>query len=346
MPGCQHCEFRNRPEVCFALQSGHKRFCTLIGDDGRSDYRDLVRRKTLESGVVDPDFKVEFPEELPSLPSLPCTPSIPLVPKPRPVGLARELVVARYREDTAWVNQVPFPVTLYDKCPGSNLARYGEHVIVRHLPNRGREGGTWMDHICMHYDSLAEWTYFVQGTPHADDLMERLALSYTDTTSLTREYSPTFPSDSIKARDRVEWHGGFEVRYGQADVTEQDQDWLARVWIEWMDGPRPLRWWFGFGGEYAVRRDRITDRPLRFWESVRDRVNAANNAGHDLDVRNAWSLELVLLLLWSDPREFPGRLPRVEPVDVQQAARKPCGGCGGSRIDPATMRRVMQGRRK
>lgn len=41
------CEFRDAPEVCHALASGVKRYCELIHSEGRNDYRELIRARTL-----------------------------------------------------------------------------------------------------------------------------------------------------------------------------------------------------------------------------------------------------------------------------------------------------------
>lgn len=44
---CDACEFRDRPETCHALASGHRRFCDLV-TKGVPGYRELVRRRTLD----------------------------------------------------------------------------------------------------------------------------------------------------------------------------------------------------------------------------------------------------------------------------------------------------------
>lgn len=67
-----------------------------------------------------------------------------------------EVVVARYREDTAWTHDLGLPCLVYDKSgqPGP-LA----------LPNVGRETHTYLTHIVRRYETLAQHTVFVQADP-------------------------------------------------------------------------------------------------------------------------------------------------------------------------------------
>lgn len=54
MPGrddCASCDFRDRPEVCYCLVANLPRVCTLAHELGREDYRDLIRRRTLDASA-------------------------------------------------------------------------------------------------------------------------------------------------------------------------------------------------------------------------------------------------------------------------------------------------------
>lgn len=79
-----------------------------------------------------------------------------------------ELVVSRYQESTTWLSAYKsLTVTIYDKSgePGPNS-----------LPNQGREAHTWLHHIVTRYDTLADLTIFLQGSPfdHVPDLFEKI----------------------------------------------------------------------------------------------------------------------------------------------------------------------------
>jgi len=278
-----------------------------------------------------------------------CDPDTPLVPRPRPSNLEKELVVAHYKEWIDWVNDCPIPVCLYQKCPSSCTTEFGDHVVVRHLQNHGREAGTYLDHIVENYDSLAEWTYFVQGQTHSGvELFGRLTTPYTDTTGLTRHYTAEWPGPEVTDHDLVEQHGEYEVRYGDARYAgalspESNEPWLERIWSTWFSSPRPSKWIYAYGAEMAVPRHRILARPLKFWRFARDAANASQN---DLkiwleDVASGWAFELMWKYLFGDADKYKVRIP----TDAELALRVPLpktvmvstpttirksGGCGCS----------------
>jgi len=73
-----------------------------------------------------------------------------------------ELIVARYKENIDWLNQVPrMKVSVYDK--GTD-----------NLPNIGRESHTYLWHIVNNYDVLSEWSLFSQANPfdHCFDFLD------------------------------------------------------------------------------------------------------------------------------------------------------------------------------
>jgi hypothetical protein len=79
-----------------------------------------------------------------------------------------QFVIAKYNEDISWIEGLTNFI-IYNK--GSELP--GSIV----LPNIGREAHTYLYHIVMNYDTLAEHTCFLQGMPfdHCPDLASRLA---------------------------------------------------------------------------------------------------------------------------------------------------------------------------
>lgn len=91
-----------------------------------------------------------------------------------------EMVVARYDEDLQWVTNVAarledrglvgkVAITVYNKGePLVLLKNYSSKVLrFRTLPNipEGREGHTFLTHVVDHYDSIADTTAFLQGSP-------------------------------------------------------------------------------------------------------------------------------------------------------------------------------------
>jgi hypothetical protein len=69
-------------------------------------------------------------------------------------------IISRYKEDIGWAIHVPNPV-IYNKGEPLSDSRF----TIRTLPNVGREGHTIYTYIYEHYDTLDDYTAFLQGTP-------------------------------------------------------------------------------------------------------------------------------------------------------------------------------------
>lgn len=140
-----------------------------------------------------------------------------------------EVVVARYKEDIEWTKTLPYKVTVYTK----------DDCL---LPNIGREAHTYLYHIITRWDSLADYTAFVQGYPfdHAPGLVEDLARAPTD----FRHLGPHLSCD----RDGWPHHGGL----GVGKIADS----VGLVQTEFP---------FSAGAQFVVSRERIRSRPLEFY---------------------------------------------------------------------------------
>lgn len=58
-----------------------------------------------------------------------------------------------------------FTTIVYNKS-GKPIHFPNQRVVVRPLPNVGREGETYLNHIIHHYDTLSEYTLFIQDDVH------------------------------------------------------------------------------------------------------------------------------------------------------------------------------------
>ena len=71
------------------------------------------------------------------------------------------IVIARYNESIEWIknlNELTTTLAIYNKGPSLNS-------LSITLPNVGREGHTYLYHIIHNYDTLSEYTMFLQGNP-------------------------------------------------------------------------------------------------------------------------------------------------------------------------------------
>lgn len=89
-----------------------------------------------------------------------------------------QLVIARYQEDVAWLNNVSddIEIVIYNKGKKDILPKLLRKVTVIDVANLGRESETYCRHMIQNYHNLAEYTIFSQGDPfcHAPYLMEFL----------------------------------------------------------------------------------------------------------------------------------------------------------------------------
>jgi len=88
-----------------------------------------------------------------------------------------QCVVARYNEDTEWMNSHPWNtlnILCYNKgprVPDNCTDQRGCKVVS--LPNVGRESHTYLYHIINNYDNLAEVTLFMPGSWMLENKRER-----------------------------------------------------------------------------------------------------------------------------------------------------------------------------
>ena len=89
-----------------------------------------------------------------------------------PKMLDIEMVVARYKEDIGWLEDIKHRKTIYNKGPDTI-----QNAIQ--LKNTGRESHTYLHHIVENYDNLADIAIFTQAHPfdHYGDFISVANLS-------------------------------------------------------------------------------------------------------------------------------------------------------------------------
>lgn len=147
--------------------------------------------------------------------------------------MSTTIVIARHTEDTSWA---PENSLIYSK-PGD-------------LPNIGREGHTYLYHICKHYASLKGTIIFTQGHPfdHAPRFLQQI-----------QEY-PEFTgfSEPMECNRRgAPNHQGLP---------------LESFWKTVFSTPMPDRLIFHPGAIFAVPATIIRKRPRAFYFLLMDRL--------------------------------------------------------------------------
>ena len=78
--------------------------------------------------------------------------------------MTTQIICARYNENINWLLELKNEnIIIYNKGE-DDLHLFPIEKIVK-LPNLGREGGTYIDHIVNNYDNLCDYTIFIQGNP-------------------------------------------------------------------------------------------------------------------------------------------------------------------------------------
>ena len=76
------------------------------------------------------------------------------------------IIVARHKEDLAWLHDLQDMCVVYDKDPSTAMNQTFHHRIVP-LPNTGREADTYIKHIVRSYPYFADYNVFTQA--HLED---------------------------------------------------------------------------------------------------------------------------------------------------------------------------------
>ncbi len=164
------------------------------------------------------------------------------------------IVVARYKEDVSWCNA--YPCIIYNK--GDPL----DGSIP--LPNIGREAHTYLYHIVNAYDTLDDYTLFVQGNPfdHCPDFHERLQ-------SMTESPDFAFFTNQILMTSSHECPYDYTLQMAEFSTT--------------LFGDMPARSFrFGAGAQFVVSRRVLQSIPKYVYEYLLDRIDAH---------RGAWVIE-------------------------------------------------------
>jgi hypothetical protein len=159
----------------------------------------------------------------------------------------KTLVVARYKEDLGWLEQVSTLINV-------SVVQKGEQ-----LPVMGREAASFFWYIKEHYDELEGYYYFAQGNPfaHAPDFLKKLS-------DEPKEYEEFGTWEVLDDGDGNPHHPGLPIKQVYERLFKRE-------------APRL----FGFkagGGQFVVSAERIKRHPKSFYEDayrVCEEINSA-----------------------------------------------------------------------
>ena len=160
--------------------------------------------------------------------------------------MSYRIVVSRFNENIEWTKQLNH-VIIYNK---SNIPEANQIM----LPNVGREGHTYFTYICDHYDSLEDYTIFLQGNPfdHSPNLINNLNNFLTNPSSIGFEYlSETIYWSNISVCK-------FDVNLPLIDIYE----------TIFHERQTDMFFSFGRGAQFIVSKKNILKRPKSFYMKI------------------------------------------------------------------------------
>jgi hypothetical protein len=207
-----------------------------------------------------------------------------------------EVVVAKYKEDTAWTQGLKHPFIIYDK---SNDPL---HYSVR-LPNIGREANTFLYHIIINYNKLADVTVFLQGKP--DD---HVTFDINECVSKINELTG---KEGFSSFFKVLQHDLDCEHYRFIDRTKIFKDSIYiksddYVYFNYLPTPYLIalgKLWvpsFSAGAQYIVPKRNILARPIEFWKKLFEFSKTTRYLDNDYRRLDAWAFERIWVLLYTD----------------------------------------------
>jgi len=220
---------------------------------------------------------------------------IPLGQAAKP--LRSELVVAQYSANLSWAEPFCGETTIYYKGCADGIPPACAAAAV---PNMGREAHTYLNHIVSRWDTLAEYTTFMQGAPEehldcgltvADYMRSTDALTYVnnrniyffhgnDTFAHLQKYWCKLCPNWDEETDNCDHCHSFinqqaiemmRLASVSADpnIPNLTPEQFFQTFIDATGAPPGLVH-FSFGAQFAVSRDVIKSRPREFYERLRD----------------------------------------------------------------------------
>ena len=187
-----------------------------------------------------------------------------------------KIVIARYKENTAWVNGLScdqYDTLIYDKS--------GDPCVspIISLPNVGREGHTYAYHILTQYDTLDDYTVFLQGYPF--------------------DHSPQLETQLREIRDRITEGAQPDFQYVSQrvlfsnlercpyDITLHMVPTYEKVFGIQKKGHPFL---FGAGAQFVVSRAAIQSRPRSFYQNLCAVLDYDVNPVEGFSVERFWQM--------------------------------------------------------
>ena len=180
-----------------------------------------------------------------------------------------DIVVAHYSEDIEWLKPYAKNAIVYHKGK-EDKPRFPVKKWVK-IENVWREWETYLQHIINNYDNLADITIFLQWWMH-DQLDNRVA--YWDLEEYIKEVKKYWFSTR---RTWFVWRKDPQVVFDWKFKEWYDNWWMrhakdsfAQFYKKIFGEPQPLVFPCFFAANYAVTKEKIHERPKKFYEKIHE----------------------------------------------------------------------------
>ena len=191
-----------------------------------------------------------------------------------------QVVVSRFNENLDWLlilNNLDIDILIYNK--GEENIDYIKHNIrceIRNIPNIGREGSTYIDHIINNYKKLYNYTIFVQGFPfdHCPNIYSKMIeiVNNLENINFTFLNNKLLECDFLGRSTQLCETGGYDY-LPMVDVynnlfsnkiiikTKKNNPFE----LEDLKGPI---FEFGAGAQFIVSKKQIKKKPISFYKRI------------------------------------------------------------------------------
>jgi hypothetical protein len=186
------------------------------------------------------------------------------------------VVIAKYKEDVSWIQNIKHPVIVYDKCETPDVS-----FIPR--PNIGREAETLLHVIITHYHEFPDAIIFLQGDPRGNPIK----YTYEEViNSINQEQGEFFSPFMNEVHE-----GNFSSHWLKRSCI------LHQILFDYTN-----RVYYASGAQYIITKNAVLNRPIEFYQLIHSLILKFGNTPLDGALKtlhegiDAWTLEV----LWYD----------------------------------------------
>lgn len=176
------------------------------------------------------------------------------------------VVIAKYKENISWVEELKYPYIVYDKS--------------KDIPNVGREAESYLRYIIANYDNLPDYVVFLQGNPF-DHLLENCSVDYIN------------KSISYVISSNIDFFNFRSIWYENHNTFTRTRE----AFIKLFNHPLPEYDGFTPGAQFIVSRNSILCRSKLFYETISTVMSTVNNT--TVSFNNCLVCPWTIERLWS-----------------------------------------------